>query len=207
MDLTAISSIVINSAVMFAGVIIIGTVLVFIIRAYLQWKRFKYVCIIVEKDGFGQPQLDKDKAGIYVDAKTKNKRFFLKKSNVGLDPDNVPYIKNEKGQKVVFLKRTGLKNFQFISWENFFEEVSSITVGEEDVNWAINAYERQKALFGTTLLMKLLPYLALIIMGVFILGMIAVLLQKFEILADIAEHLASASASIAQAESGTTVIQ
>lgn len=159
---------------------------------YFFWRKYtEFKCIIWEKDGFGQLNERYDKAGIFVDGKTKNKRFFLKKANVGLDPDNVPYLPT-RGKKVVYLLRTGLKNFHFIrptvSNPNIY-----LSVGEEDVNWAINAYDRQKKLFDQSMFMQYLPFMMLAFVSIIILVMFIYFFKEFDTLKDVAIALKEAA--------------
>jgi len=170
----------------------------------IKWKRYREFNVIwFDRDNLSAGT---DKAGIFVDAKTKNKRFFLKKGNVGLDPDNVPWKMIGGGwfggKKTVFLKRTGLKNFQFININIQGNPQTKIEVGEEDVNWAINAYERQKKVFSESTLLMLMPYFALAFVSFTILILFIQLFKNFGVLKEVAANLAIA----AQATSGTTVI-
>lgn len=188
-------------------VLIIGTIIIFGIVKYRDYKRYDILCFIIERASGGIPIIDKDIGGVFVDGKTNNKRFFLKTNGVGLDPDNIPYIMNSKGQKVVYLLRFGLKNFKYINIKLPSEDTYLIQVGEEDVNWAVNAYEKYKKVFGTSLLDKLLPYIGIAIVGMITLGIIYVLVQKFEILQGTATALEHAAQAIAQASSGTAIIE
>ena len=206
MDLTMISSGILSFVLMLFATILIGSIIIFVYYSYRKKKRYDFLCVILEQDGFGQSSYQTDKAGVYVDNKTKNKRFFLKRNNVGLDPDDIPYIRDEKGKKTIFLRKDGLKNFRYIDFKTLFTGDNEITVGEEDVNWAINAYERQKSVFGSTTLQKLLPYIGLIIMGVFILGMVAVILSKIPALLEETTKLTQVLKEMYLAQSGTTVI-
>lgn len=170
-----------------------------------RWKRYNQFNVIwFDQDGISGGS---DKAGIFVDTKTKNKRFFLQKANVGLDPDNVPWKMMPSGlfgaKRTVYLLRTGLKNFQFLFIDVKPNPGVSISVGEEDVNWAINAYERQKKVFAESLLIQLLPYFALAFVSIIILILFFQLFKNFDVLKDVALALKEA----AQAVSGTTVIQ
>jgi len=128
-----------------------------------KWKKYKeYQIVIWEKDGFGQWNEVVDKGGVFIDKATNNKRLFLKKANVGLTADNIPYLPGAKGKKVVYLLRSGLKNFHLIRVNPAYPKVT-LQVGEEDVNWAVNAYERQKKLGKNTIWDKLLDHLPMII--------------------------------------------
>ena len=201
--------IAIQAFLVIIGTLIIGSICIFIFFKIRDKKRYDTNCIILEKCNNNLIHT-KDIAGIYVDNKTNNKRFFLKSNNVGLNPDNVPFIIDSTGKKTVFLYKFGLKNFQYININADSFGALSINVGEEDVNWGINAYEKQKKIFGTTLLEKLLPYIGIALMGLFILGMIVVIMRDIKelmpLMKDLAEALKQTAIALAQANSGTTVI-
>lgn len=178
----------------------------FVVYRYIQ--RYKqYVCYVFERDGFGQTSFSTDEAGIFVDSKTKNKRFFLRKANVGLDPDKVPYIQRKiGGKKVVFLLRTGLKNFSYINFDIKEKTGMQINVGEEDVNWALNAYERSKKLFSQTLLMQLMPFIIIAFVSVIILIMFIFLFKDAGVMKEAAVAWRDAAQYYYQAQTGSAVI-
>ena len=174
----------------------------FAIKRHRQYNQFK--CVVWGRDAFGQLTEQIDKAGIFVDSKTKNKRFFMKSANVGLNPDNVPYIQ-QGNKKVVYLLRTGLKNFQFIK-PVITSGGFTVDVGEEDVNWAVNAYERQKKTFGQSMLMQFLPFIVLAFVSIIILIIFINLFKKLDVLKDVAVAFKDATVAMAQAQSGTVVL-
>lgn len=181
-----------NVGIIIAIIIIGGGFVLLILYLYFKWKKYKeFDCIIWDE---GKITETRDKAGIFVDNKTKNKRFFLKKANVGLDPDNVPYKMGEGGKKIVYLIRSGLKNFKFVDIE-INEPTVDINVGEEDVNWAVNAYERQKKMFSQGLLIQLMPYIALAFVSIIILIIFIYFFKDFSVLKDVAINLKEASLS------------
>jgi hypothetical protein len=194
-------------AIILMAVLFLGGLVALGIYFYSQWKKYQeFKCIIWERDGFGQIRETYDMAGIFVDNKTHNKRFFLKKAKVGLQPDDVPYIPTAGNKKEVYLLRTGLKNFQFIKpvidRENF-----KFSVTEEDVNWAINSYERQKKLFDSNLLMQLLPYIMLAFVSIIILILFIYFFKNFGVLKEVAVAFKDAAQALAQANSGQVVLQ
>jgi len=213
-DVTSIGNAIVQIGIVILVIVILGGIALLIAVLIQSRRKYKqFVCVIFTGDGFNKPNIEYDDAGIFVDNKTKNKRLFLKKNNVGLDPDDIPYIKGEK-KKYIFLARTGLKNFRYIrSFHKIFEKKKlgvlggEPEVGEEDVNWAINSYERAKTVFGTSMLEKLLPYLGLILMALFLVAMIAVVMQKLPIVIDKMTQLAEHLEKISQAQSGTTIIK
>jgi hypothetical protein len=168
-------------------------------------KYSQFICVIWKKDGFGQLVQESDRAGVFVDKITNNKRLYLKKANVGLDPDNIPYIPSGK-IKFIYLYRTGLKNFRYIR-PVISDSHINLKVGEEDVNWALNDYERVKKAFAKKdMLKEMLPYAIFALLVIAFLVMVVFILKKFDVLAEVASELKTAAASIAQAKSGTTVL-
>ena len=181
---------------------ILTVVAVYIIKERRKWSEF--ACVIWFRDGFGQLTEKYDKAGIFVDGKTKNKRLFLKRSNVGLDPDNVPYVP-AGSKKVVYLLQTGLKNFHYIQPVVANPDIT-LTVGEEDVNWAINAYERQKKLFNLDKLMQYLPFILLAFVSMIILIMFIYLFRKLDVIKEIGQVMKETAEIMARARTGTAVV-
>jgi len=204
-DLSAITQV--GSTALMVVVIVVAIVIVGGITATITWfilkeLRFKYKVIWLDKNN---KTGGLDKGGIFVDRKTKNKRFFLKKNKVGLNPDNVPFKFIGKSM-YVFLYRTGLKNFQYVDVNIDTNPGAIITVGEEDVNWAINAYERQKKLFSQTLLIQLLPYIAIAFVSIIILVIFIYFFKEFGTLREVAAKLSEAAQAIRDAELGTRVV-
>lgn len=175
--------------------IVFATAIVCAVLALFWWLWFRnkkfsqFKCVIWRRDGFGNIQESYDTAGIFVQAKTQNKRFYMRKNRVGLTPDKVPYVPTGKGEKTVYLLQFGLKNFAFIKPNIAGEENLSLTVGEEDVNWAVNAYEAQKKRFNFDKLMQFLPFISLAIVSVFILILFIYLFKKFDVIAAAATSL------------------
>ena len=206
MDLAGISSSALTTIVLMASVIFVGGVAIGVVVFILRERRYReFKCVIWEKDGFGQLTQKYDKAGIFVDGKTKNKRFFLRKANVGLSPDNIPYIPSQRGNKVVYLFRIGLKNFHYIK-PNVANPTIALNVGEEDVNWAINDYEKQKQMFSQNMLLQYLPFIALAFVSMVILIIFIYFFREFDTLQGAATALKEAAQALAQAKAGTTVI-
>lgn len=183
--LASVGSGALNLGITLITIIIIGGVVLGVVLLLLRQKKYsEYKCVIWEKDGFGQLVQKIDSAGVFVDKKTKNKRFFMKRANVGLNPDNIPYISGRS--KTVYLYRTGLKNFQFIKPVIKDNPGVSFSVGEEDVNWAINSYERQKKLFQNNVLLQYLPFIALAFVSIIILAIFIYFFKEFDTLKEVA---------------------
>lgn len=205
-DLANAGAGLLHTATLIGIVLLVGILVILVVWQWLSRKKFDYRCFIVESVGGLNVVVGEDKAGIFVDNKTGNKRFFLQKGNVGLTPDKVPWIPSVHGSKVVFLLKVGLKNYRFIDMKFATQGQFTITVGEEDVNWGINAYERAKKLFASTLLQQILPYIGVLIMGIVIVIMLVVIVNKFEVLKELAAQLQKVAETIVQARTGTTVL-
>lgn len=186
-------------------VVVVGLIgVVFLISQ--QRKRYKeYTCIVWFRDGFGQMQQTIDHAGVFIDKKTNNKRLFMQKANVGLSPDEIPFLPGVNGQRYVYLYRKGLKNFFFIRPDVRLDGMT-LKVGEEDVNWAVNSYERAKKLFSASTLMQYLPFIALAFVSIIILIMFIYFFKDFKVLGEMAKSLQAAAEAIRAASSGTTII-
>jgi len=146
-----------------------------------------------------------DKAGIFVDQRTGYKRLYLKKANVGLDPDNVPW-KLIGGSKYIFLLRDGLKNFRYLDLKFTPNPGYEIQVGEEDLNWAIAAYDRSKNMFAKDMLMQILPYIGLALVSVVIIIIFVQFFKRFDVLEGLGVSLKEAAIALREANSGTVVI-
>jgi len=204
MELASVSNIALNILIIVLSILFGGGCIAAILVWYFKWKKYKdFKCIIWERDGFGQVTETYDQAGIFIDPKTNNKRFFLKSGNVGLNPDNIPYIPGKT--KVVYLLKTGLKNYYFIK-PTIDDKNLKLTVGEEDVNWAINAYERQKKMFSMSLLLQYMPFILLGFTVMIILIIFIYFFKEFGVMRDVAIAFQEAAQSLAQARSGTLVM-
>lgn len=176
--------------------------LFYLIREYTKYNAYKVV--VWWKDAFGQIHESYDKAGIFYDKRAKLKLFWLKAGKCGLDPNKVPIIPGKKAS-VVYLFKTGTKNYSFIK-PNINPHLS-LTVGEEDVNWAGADYEIQKKVFQSNWLKEYAPYIAIAFVGIVMLLIFWKFFDKLDVLADMSQQLKEAAQSIAAAKEGTVVIQ
>jgi len=140
------------------------------VRNYMRFQQYK--CIIWALDGFGNVTQEVDDAGIFVDDYTNNKRLWLKKAGVGLKIELIPSVLSSSGKRLIYMIRWGEKDYSFIR-PSINREGVKLEVTEEDVNWSIYEYQKQKNLFGKKTLWDYLPYimLALATMGIIILFM------------------------------------
>jgi len=189
-----------------SGVVLLGLGWIGIVSYQKKVARYQqFNCVIWQNDGFGQITEKYDKAGIFVDDATKNKRLYLKKANVGLSPDNIPFIPAARGKKKVYLLQTGLKNFKYIK-PNISSDLIHFTVGEEDVNWAINTYERGKKLFSQSWIAQYLPFIILAFVCLIILVLFMSLFKQIPEIKALVTELAEVAKYLAQCKTGTTVI-
>lgn len=204
-DLAGLGNNVLTFAILTISILIFGGIAIGAYYLYSKWKKYQqFTCVIWERDGFGQMTETYDQAGVFVDLKTKAKRLYLKKNKVSLNPDDIPYLPG-KGKKVIYLLRTGLKNFYYIK-PNIQTDDINFSVGEEDVNWAINDFERQKKMFDQNALLQYLPFIALAFVSIIIVVIFIYFFKDFAVLRDVAQGLKEAAQALAQAQTGTVVI-
>lgn len=203
-DITSFTSGALNVIIMIVSVVLGLAFCVGMYFIYRNWKKYQaYVVEIYEPDG----TISYDQAGVFLDSKTKNLRFHLKKNKVGLSPDELPqYSYRVPGNKrKVFLLRTSRKGLQFVKVE-IDDPVIKYNVGDEDINWAVNSYERQKALFADNKWMALIPFIAIAFVSIIILIIFIYFFKDFAVLKEVAVAFRDAATALAQAQSGTTVI-
>lgn len=183
------------------GVAVLGGILVWAFRR----KKYKQFAIVIwERDGFGQLKETTDDGGIFVDTKTNNKRLFLRKNKVGLNPNNIPYLQSGK-KRMVYLYRSGLKNFAYIN-VNVENQNPTLIVGEEDVNWGINAYERAKKIFSKNKLLEFMPYILFAFTTLIILFLFIYLFRQIPALNKMLEAQTELVRAMAASQGGTAVI-
>lgn len=172
---------------------------------YSRWKRYRqFRCKVWEKDGFGQWVQDDDDAGIFYDKAARSKRLFLRKNNVSLPADKIPYIPQGTA-KFIYLYKWGLKNFSFIHIDVQHGGLE-LNATEEDVNWAGIAYEKQKKLAENNWITQVLPYATLAFVSICILVLFLYFFKDFEVLKEMSQNMLEASRELAKAKMGTTVI-
>ncbi len=198
----------------FTGLLIGG--LAAFLYYYFRIKKYNYVVRVYEKDKEGNTiEKDTDKGGIFIDKTTQYRLFVLKKYKVGLTPDKVPYMLKIQGNKVfrvVNVLQTGLKNFQYLNKPSIaLNPGITFDVQDEDIAWALNAWEKFRLPSKHALLEKLIPHLAIAITGVFVIAIIYVMFKEGGFNADLIRQLADAATKIsdnlAKASLGTTVVE
>jgi NADH:ubiquinone oxidoreductase subunit 3 (subunit A) len=185
--------------------VIVGAIVTAVMLAILNFRKYQqFKLMIFEKDGAGNTIPKFDNAGVFVDRKTGNKRLFLQNANVGLSPDNIPFLPIGK-ERWILLLRTGLKNYRYIRID-FNEDLIKFDVGEEDVNWATNVYESQKKRFATGWLAQYLPFIIIGFTSIIMLIMFIWLFNKIGTIQEIANTMLLVADKLAQAGTGTTII-
>ena len=210
-DVSGFAKVGLNIAILVISIAAMGGLAWLGIYIYRNWVRYKqYKCVIWEVETDSDPpriiRETQDSAGIFVDKKTKNKLFFMKKSNVAMSPDRIPYIPSGR-DKIVYMLRFGLKNFVFVR-PNFGSNPGlSFIVGEEDVNQAINEFDRYKRMLYNNPLLQYMPFILLAFVSIIILVIFIYFFKDFAVLRDVASALREAAHEIAQAKAGTLVIE
>ena len=193
--------IIILVVVLAVGVLV---ALFFFIKRFLNYSQFKVIVWeVLESGGIREAY---DKAGIFLNTKTGNKLFYLKRLKVGLNPDKLMYINDSKGKKIVYLLRYGFKNFVFVN--PFVKDVGDVKfkVGEEDVNWAINSYEASKKRFTQSLLFQMLPFMVLALVCIVILILMVTLFKNFSVFSAVAESFNQATQTLVNYNAGSGVV-
>ena len=199
----------INVAFMLFMVVIVVSIVAFGFWAWSTYRKYsQYKVVIWEKDALGVINQHNDKAGVFVDRRTHNKLLFLKKSKVCMDPDHIPSVGAGKN-RTIYLYRNGLKDFRFVK-PSFREDVLNYTVGEEDLNWALNGYDRQKKSIWSDKFMQIFPLIVMAFVAIGILVMVSYLLRRVDLIVssgvEVADSLRIAAEALAAANSGTTVV-
>lgn len=205
-SVAGVTDVVLKGAIILVSLLLAAGIAGFVTWLILQQKKYKqYKCVIWGMDGFGQVFEEYDNAGIYVDPKTNNKRLFLKKNRVGLNADKIPFIQSGKS-KIVYLHKFGLKNFRFLK-PRLNDDKMEIDVGEEDVNWALNSYERGKKIFSQDRLLQFMPYIAIAFVSIVILIIFIYLFRKLDTLKEVAQALTEMVKHAKQMTAGTVVLE
>jgi len=178
---------------------------------YRRQKRYKYIVRIFNKDATGQViQQPDDKGGIFLDKKTQYRLFKLKKNKFGLDPDEIPYILNSMGKKIVYLLQTGLKNYQFLTPALSDNPGLVFNVQDEDVAWAINAWERYRNPYKNQFLEKIMPFIGMAFVFIVVVVALYYMVVKAGFNAELLRELAASSkeisANLAKASLGSAVV-
>lgn len=188
------------------GIVLVILALLIAATIYLIRKKKygQYKVVMWGTDGFGNPTEQLDRGGVFVDPKTGNKRFFLEKTKANLDPDRIPFVLSGK-TRIVYLIRNGLKNFRYVNLK-LDQDAFSIRVGEEDVNWAVNDYERMKNRFTLSKLQQYMPFIMMAFAFIVIAVIFIYFFKELSVLKEFASSLEEVAKQLAQARAGTVVM-
>lgn len=210
-NLSSVSGPLVSAGVWLAVILIGGAIVTVLALLYLNSKKYsQFVVRILERDGFGNVRESFDRAGVFVNKKTNNKRLFLQRNRVGLDCNDIPYIpsigKNGKEIKTITLIKLGSKNYKIIRPDITDAGVLNYTVHEEDVNWALNEFDAAKKTFGQGSLIQYLPYIALIVVCVIIMIIFIYFFKSFDVLGQVAQSFDHAATTMSGIYNSTTVV-
>ena len=198
----------------------VGIVIVLVgaagLGAWVLNKRLKYKIPveIFSFDSSGVPHSRSDKAGIFVDSRTNHKRFwFLGKKGYSVNPDSVKLLwtrqKGLLGSKIVqkaFFVQYGEKDIRPLNINLKQNPGIHPVIGEHDLNWFISEKARWDHIIFPKKFREWLPWIGLFFVGVIFLILFVVLLNKFEVLADVATSLKEAAHATAQAKTGQAIL-
>ena len=199
--------------------------------------RYRYKVFVTELNPDGSfKSMMTDRGGVFVERKTKNKLFFLKKLKSSLSPDHIPFVL-VNNKNAVFVTKRGSKSYSYtipkikqtvltklvpvlnagkpVFDENgkqkfktveYKENLLDLHVGDEDVNWALNTYERNKKVFAQNTLMQFMPFIALGFTAIIIAVIFIYFFKELSVLKEFGAQMHAAAAELAAAKQGTVVV-
>jgi hypothetical protein len=195
LNFQSVSTGALNISLWIIGILFFIGVMIGIYFLLIYFKKYsQFKVVIWDNDGFGKVREKYDSAGIFVDKKTNTKRLWLRKAKIGLDCEYIPDIPCEKstifgfGKSIVntvYLIKIGEKNYRFVQPE-FKAQNFGIKVSDEDVNWAINDYEKAKAIYNKEGLMKYLPAIVFVVVIVVIMIILISFFKEMGTMKDVA---------------------
>lgn len=188
------------------GVFIFGILVFYIGWRIRDYKRYKdYFVMIFNEDEWGQKDVKFDQGGIFVDKKTNNKKFFLRYTGVGMDFENLVYSHGNNGKKIVMLSKKKDSEYQYVKPEFKAKQGIEFSMGEEDLNWGLNSYEKAKTAYEwRNKLLQFAPWMGLIFVGFVFLILCIYVLKQFDVLAQLGTSMEK-TATILSQNSGVVV--
>lgn len=202
------------TAAKFGNIILIGVILVIFAAAifgiwwfYSQNKKYKkYMCIIWKRHKNDSTKTEVpvivgiDRGAYMKDKKIKKWVFHMRKANVdlgqeereSLDEDrvlDVPTVPLETGGAVVFVEKLGHKKYA-VGQPFIVDGQVRIRVSNADLSEALRAYDINAAVYGKKT--SWLGPAMFIICAVLVIVLIAVVLNKFEVLKEVSQNLIDA---------------
>lgn len=183
------------------GVIFLA--IIFVIYKIYKWNaQFTDTVLVLKKDNLGNIVGEWDRGGACFDVQSKHRLWFLKSGIGGLDPDKKPFISTKKGVFVIVFKQ-GLKALHYVTPIVNEKGDMELKVSDQEISWAINAYERSKKILFWDRLKEFLPYIAAFMFMVIACALLVFLINKLDLKAVVAQ-LESTARIIAEAKMSCT---
>jgi len=181
-------------------------------------KQFKDTVIIVRRlkpNAVGVSGLEKDedvpfivenitKGGTFNDKKLKKKVYKIKGYSANFDPNYEEFVPKNGSGDLIFYERVSDKSFVPLKPELIGKKIG-MTVTSEDISWGINEFNANVRMAGKGFWEQWGGMISIAIMFVVAISIIALLLNKFEVLSDVSNSLERVATTLAQAKTNTVV--
>lgn len=189
---------------------------------FMNWKKYQdYMVCVFHKNGEDKWCLRFDKGGVFVNKKTNTKRMWMKKSRSSLQADRIPFLPKNRLSfmdytfGVIFVVQKADGSYAYIDKWNIDENGLQVQVSGEDLNWGLTAFDEIMRHIENKFFKDLMLVISIVVVGIIILIMVIISVKDMTHVAELlANAMSTASAnmkefaaSMAQANSGTTVIQ
>lgn len=183
-------------------VFVIG--IIFVIMKMGRYSQYKIT--VFQRLNNNQLYIRHTTGGVFTDKKTKRKQLFIKGNRGAMNPDDIPIIPGTKGKKHILILQTGDKSYRYIkpSIENLDLRIE---VGEEDVNWAIQDYEKAKSSYWENTLLQYIPFITQMVVSIVVLVMFIYLVNKLDVFVDVASSFSEAAKSFTNLQSGAVPLE
>lgn len=192
-------------AVIVISCIVVGGIAVAGVYAYMMWKRYQeYRVVIWEKDSLGNTHEVDDQGAVFPDRKTGNILFHLRKHKTVLSPDDIPFVLKGK-TKLVYIVKYGLRDYRFLRPNVTATDVGMV-VGEKDINWAVNTYQRVKKVLEGNNLLTYMPFILIAFVSICILIIFMYLFKQVPAMKEMAEAFRDAAQAFSQCQAAAQVV-
>ncbi len=107
---------------------------------------------------------------------------------------------------MVYLLQTGLKNFQFMIPVINNKSKIVFNVQDEDVAWAMNAWERYKNPYKNKFLEHIMPFIGMAFVFLLVIISLYYIFKHIGVLSEVANAFRDAATEFAKVQTGTEVI-
>lgn len=194
-------------------IVFLALVTLAILYYFIRARKFEYIVRVKKEEPIGSGnifEIGVDKGGIFMDKKTKNRIFVLKKFKVGMMPDNIPYYINSKGKKIVEVLQLGLKSFRYLDKPKIVANSQTAlyyNVQDQDLAFAINTIENVKQYKKQTWLQQLAPFIGMAFVFLLIVVSLYFIFKNISVLKDVAESFNQAAQTFRETQLGAVAIQ